>query len=372
MKKSNKPLTPEEEVTPLFIKYPEYEQPIKSYLGVLGIKKRVDFFIRESAIPNAHALGNLKYGIVIINDSLLSSAKKDVIMAVVCHELYHVKNWSIHFINFEIQKLILCYYSKIFEVINEKANHSRIARLLTINQLTTIWVFTTYIFLLYLLIISNFYRMLVDEVFADKLAVDLTNSRSIIKVFKYDKQEDTSYNFFEDVLFHTHLPTILRHKLVNLYYYWKYLRPDWERNRLVFILKSIAVVITFMIIVKSLQYVIPLVLNSLLDVVVTKWNILFNGDKYKSLFSFVGIITGGGVIWNIVSLFKAFRTKRVLAEKLRVTSIISLLLLFCISSITFIFPIYKSLLIPTIFFAFIMNMVTILFNKYLDWKLKKF
>ncbi|WP_162630276.1 M48 family metalloprotease [Brevibacillus brevis] len=369
IKKSREPFTLEGRGIPLFKVYPEYEEPINNYLQQLGIIKRVDFFVNDNYDINAYAVGNAKYGIVSLNKGLfVSSINKDIILAVVCHELHHVKNWSITLINYEIHNLIKSVYQKLQRV-DEKANNSKISKLFTLNTLTSLWIFCSFMFLFLVSISFNLYRILIDEILADKLAIDLTKSRKFAKLFREDKQNVLGE--FDDIIFNSHLPSIMRYKIINKYYYFKYIRKDWRRSRAIVISILISVTGTLYMVNKSLQYTSKLG-DVIINMATKKWTELFNGNTHLALITFFAIITGGCVAWNIVKIVRAFRLNKVWIEKLRLITISLFFLSLCFLCIVAIFPKLKFLAIPPLMLMIIMILITKIYEKIIKRKLKDF
>lgn len=301
------PLEKNQEIEPLFINYPELEDEIKSMVKKHKIYKKIGFFIKNSEDLNAEAISNLYEGCIILNSSIMS-LKKDEIIAVIVHEFYHIKNWSPLFINKEIWGLSIKLYNFSFSA-NQKANKNKITKFLALNLFTELLQLIAFICLIILNIFSCFYRVFIDEMLADKYSVDNTKSKSIANVFRRISpgefiDDDNPFNL---IINKTHLPPNFRYRLIDKYHYWKYVKPYWKLNRIIIITKAITLVIGTIILCTVSSKLIPFLLNKILFILADFWEMLFGYDEPTAMFAFIVLVSAIGSMWNGLKLYKSLR-----------------------------------------------------------------
>lgn len=362
------PLTIEVDVEPLSKYYPKLEVELKKLAQAHKINKKIKFFLKNSDELNAEAISNLYESAVIINSSIMC-LPKDEIIAIVSHEFYHIKNWSTLFINREIWFLYIKFYTGI-SCINEKGNKNKLTKFLLINSITQIWQMVGYMFLLILLIFSCTYRVLIDEMLADKYSVDSTESKSIANIFrKMAPKEifDDNDNAFSLIINRTHIPSKFRYTLIDKYHYWKYIKPNWKYNRIIIILKVISIPVSGIVLSEILKVFVPIVFQWALFILSYYWNSFFDFNEQISMLVFILLVASIGAIWNILKLYKSLRRFCSIKHRLKYCSLICL---FMFLFFTVLFEIFRGRsfinLYIALFFVVMFVMLEYLHKRYED------
>ncbi len=307
-------------LTPLFEIEPKIEQEINCIIESLKIKKHIDFFVCEFGEYISFADSNINYAIVVIRKDLYEyiGSNKNELIAVIGHELAHVKYRSIYFINYQLELAYEIAYSR-FKNLNNSANKKWICRLLNINELTRVWELCVVAFLFMMYMVSNTYSSFVNEVIADKFSVDCTKGTYLANLLE---RVDTRTSLDFEILSHDHLPTIIRCALIRRYYNWKYNKPNFKRNCLfIIIISSIAVSFLYWLINLLYRYVL-LILEDCFEYIKQMWLSTFGNNIHLSMIALFDFFVLIGVTWSVLQFRKSLINNNSLAERLKRLNII--------------------------------------------------
>ncbi|WP_240419601.1 hypothetical protein [Paenibacillus periandrae] len=300
-RKWNQPLASEDNEVPLFELYPSLKDEILQLVQKLDIKQDIRFYTNDFQGINGKARSNKSYASVTLSRGLLQLETQDI-NVILLHELFHVKHWTIHFINFEFASMLEEMNLKMRKY-HEKRKRKLLYRYFQIDYfLQTLSYFST-MFLLFLNMITNMFRMIFDESMADKFAIDWNKSLRIVNVLKKSKHTNGRINkISDDFRFSQHLDIDIRCWLLSKYYYLKYVRPKWNTTKIIIISTTLLLFITYF-------YYMPYLLRDMqifLDIGAEKlkklWISLFNDDDNLAKTVFVLIISSVSFVWIFIKL----------------------------------------------------------------------
>lgn len=319
-----KGISPDNNDIPLFEIYPALENKLLQLANSLNIRQKIIFYVNDYKGINAKAKGNKEYALVTLSEGLLKLEQHDI-EAILLHELFHVKNWTIHYINFELA-MMLEEINLTVRKFHEKQKRKILYRYFQIDYFLYVLNFFTVIILLFLNTISNIFRMIIDETLADKFSIDMHKSLRIITVLKKSEKMNNRFVAFEnDFRFSQHLHVDIRCWLLSKYHYFKYVRPKWNVIRNIFMVLSLVLVILYF-------YSMPLILEYI-NVCIANgfkklelfWIDLFNQNDQLAKTTFFLLTLSAAFIWCFIKLIRIWLLGGNWAVRLQYISYLSFL-----------------------------------------------
>ncbi|MGQ3478022.1 hypothetical protein [Paenibacillus sp. TY11] len=342
-KRCTKPIDPENNEMPLFELYPSLKDEVLHLVSQLDIKQNIKFYINDFEGINGKAKSNKRYANVTLSKGLLQRERQDVI-AILLHELFHVKHWTIHFINFEIASMLEEINSKIIKY-HEKRKRKILYRYFQINSFLHTLNYFVMMLLLFLNIASNMFRMIFDEMMADKFSIDWSRSLRIVKILKKNKRVN---NVSDDFRFSQHLDVDIRCWLLNKYYYHKYVRPKWILTKLIVISSVVLIIVSHFYFMPRLLMNLKVFINTVIEEIIKLWIILFDNDEQLAKNIFVLLASSIGFIWCFIKLIKIWRLGASWKIRLQYLSYLSLLGIIVTTVINTLVPVPRELMLGNV------------------------
>lgn len=215
----------------LFDQHPSLKIKISNLVNELNIKQNIRFYVSDSNHINANVISNKKFAIITISKGTFKLEEEEII-SLLLHEFFHVKHWTIHFINFQLTDILnnIDFRLNLFYTKRKKNIFYMYIQLMSFIDIIRFFIKTM---LMMVSIFSVLFRIFIDELMADKFSIDWSKSQKIIEVIK--KSDNTNVQakkLSNNLMYSKHLDIEIRDIILKQYYYHKYIKPKWKLKKL--------------------------------------------------------------------------------------------------------------------------------------------